>query len=170
MTCSWQVGERRVVLLILWYCQSITSRPSVYSEKTMLHAWYSFPLFLSSPFLTYCAIIPTSFRGRGPHLRRRLVAQPSSTVSKLRFSRIFIDCKVNARRPVRSRRYHHIVTLIINWQTCLTWNSGQVDFGYVSGQKLEPFGQRPRFHGHQGYIEVKEKPNQTGIIELSFSA
>ena len=29
-----------------------------------------------SPFLTCCAILPTSFGGKGPHLRRWLVAQP----------------------------------------------------------------------------------------------
>ena len=36
----------------------------------------SFPYFLPSPFLTCCAILPTSFGGNVPHLRRRLVAQP----------------------------------------------------------------------------------------------
>ena len=35
----------------------------------------SFPYFLPSPFLTCCAILPTSFGGKGPHLRRWLVAQ-----------------------------------------------------------------------------------------------
>ena len=35
-----------------------------------------FPYFLPSPFLTCCAILPTSFGGKGPHLRRWLVAQP----------------------------------------------------------------------------------------------
>ena len=30
----------------------------------------SFPYFLPSPFLTSCAILPTSFGGKGPHLRR----------------------------------------------------------------------------------------------------
>ena len=30
----------------------------------------SFPFFLPSPFLTCCAILPTSFGGKRPHLRR----------------------------------------------------------------------------------------------------
>ena len=30
---------------------------------------------LPSPFLTFCTILPTSFGGKGPHLRRWLVAQ-----------------------------------------------------------------------------------------------
>ena len=36
----------------------------------------SFPYFLPSLFLMCCAILPTSFGGKGPHLRRWLVAQP----------------------------------------------------------------------------------------------
>ena len=36
----------------------------------------SLPSFLPSPSLTCCAILPISFGGKGPHLRRRLVAHP----------------------------------------------------------------------------------------------
>ena len=43
--------------------------------------WGFLGFFLSSPFLTWCAILPTSFGGKGPHLERWLVAQTSSTVS-----------------------------------------------------------------------------------------
>ena len=34
------------------------------------------PSFLSFPFLTYCAVLSTSFRGKGSHLKRCLVAVP----------------------------------------------------------------------------------------------
>ena len=63
----------------------------------------SFPYFLPFPILTCCAILPTSFGGKGPHLRRRLVARPlHQTVSQLRFSGVFLGCKANARRSVNS--------------------------------------------------------------------
>ena len=58
----------------------------------------SFTSFLPSPFLTCCAILPTSFGGKGPHLRQSPVAQPlHQTVSQLRFSGVFLSFKANAR-------------------------------------------------------------------------
>ena len=74
--------------------------------------------FLPSPFLTCCAILPTSFEGKEPHLMRWLVAQLSSDVSYLRFSRVFLSRNANAR-------FHMIIALIIRR---LTWHSGQMTF------------------------------------------
>ena len=51
--------------------------------------------FFPSFSLTCCLFLPTSFVGKGPHLRRWLVAQPLSMVS---YSVIFFSCNVNARR------------------------------------------------------------------------
>jgi hypothetical protein len=60
------------------------------------------PSFLSSPpILTCCAISPTSFGDTGPHLRRWLVAQPS-TVSLL--DEVFLIFKANAKRSMHSPR------------------------------------------------------------------
>ena len=59
----------------------------------------------SSPFLTCCAILPTSFVGNGPHLRQWLVTQHLHwLISQLRFSRVFLNCNVNARRSMHSSR------------------------------------------------------------------
>ena len=99
-------------------------------------AFPSFPYFLPSHFLTWVAILPISFGGKGPHLRGWQVAQPSSTVSWLRFSGIFLSCNVIARRSVHSPRYHLIITFIISLQT---WRSGQVDINYESWQELKAF-------------------------------
>ena len=59
----------------------------------------SFPYFLPSPFPTYCAILPTSFGGKGLHLR---------------FSGVSLSYKANARRSVESPQDHFIITLIIS--------------------------------------------------------
>ena len=65
----------------------------------------SLPSFLPSRFLTCYAILPTLFGGKGPHLRRWLIAQPlHQTVSWLRFSGFFLGSKANARRSVHSPR------------------------------------------------------------------
>jgi hypothetical protein len=69
-----------------------------------------FPCFLPSPFLTCCANLPTSFGGKGRHLRRWLVAQPlHQTVFWC-----FPHFKANARIPVHSPQDHFIITLIIS--------------------------------------------------------
>ena len=70
-----------------------------------------FPSFIPFLFLTCCVILPTSFLGKGPHLRRWLVAQPPSTVYYMTFSGFFLSGKVNARRFVYSPWYHLIITL-----------------------------------------------------------
>ena len=58
------------------------------------------------------AILPTSFGGNGPHLRRWLVAQPlHQTVCLLRFSGVFLGCKANARKSVHSPRIISLSTL-----------------------------------------------------------
>ena len=88
-----------------------------------IHAGKWVPLFLPSPFVTYCGILSTSLWGKGPNLRQWLVAQPSSTVS---LAEVFLSCKANARRSVHSPRYHLIITHII-WR--LTWLSGKVVIG-----------------------------------------
>ena len=68
--------------------------------------------FLPFPFLKCCAILPTSFGGKGSHLWRWLVAQPlHQTVSYLRFSGVFIIRKANAMRSVHSPRDHFIIIL-----------------------------------------------------------
>ena len=72
----------------------------------------SFPSLL--PFLNSCAILPTSFGEKGFHLRRWRIAQPSSTVSQLRFSGVFLSSIVNARISMHRPRYHFIITLIIS--------------------------------------------------------
>ena len=75
----------------------------------------SFPSFLSSLFLTCWTILPTSFGGKGPHLRRWLVAQHvHQTVSYLRFSGVFLSYKANARWSVQSPQDHFMITLIIS--------------------------------------------------------
>ena len=74
----------------------------------------SFPSFLPFPFLACCAILSSLFGDKGSHLRRLMAAQPSSTVFQLRFSRVFLSCKVNAKRSVHSLRYHLIITRIIS--------------------------------------------------------
>ena len=62
-----------------------------------------------------CAVLPTLFGGKRPHLRRWHVAQPlHQAVSLLRFSRVFLSCKSNARRSVHCPRDHFIITLIIS--------------------------------------------------------
>ena len=71
----------------------------------------SFLYFLPSPFLTFCATLPTSFGGKGPHLRRWLVAQ---LLHRLRFSGVFLSYKANARRSVHSPQDHFIINLIIS--------------------------------------------------------
>ena len=57
--------------------------------------------FLSSPFLTCCAILQTSFGGKGPHLRQWLVAQLLHH-SLLRFSGVFLSYKASTMRSVHS--------------------------------------------------------------------
>ena len=47
-----------------------------YNHENTAHPPLSSPFFLPSPFLTCCAILPTSFGEKGPHLRRWLVTQP----------------------------------------------------------------------------------------------
>ena len=71
-----------------------------YPEQNQLNYSLSFPF----PFLTCFAILPTSFGGKVPHLRRRLVAQPHQTVSQLRFFGVLLSCKANVRRSVHSPR------------------------------------------------------------------
>ena len=56
---------------------------------------------------TACATLLTSFGGRKLHLRRWMVAQPSSSL----LAGVFLSCKVNARRSVHSPWYHFIITL-----------------------------------------------------------
>jgi hypothetical protein len=52
---------------------------------------------------------------RSPHLMRWLSAQPlHQTVSKLRFSNVFLNRKALARRSVHSPRDHFIIILIIS--------------------------------------------------------
>ena len=53
------------------------------------------------------------FGGKGPHLRRLLVAQPSSDGLLAEFSRVFLSSKVNARKSLHSPRFHIIITIII---------------------------------------------------------
>ena len=74
------------------YCLVLTSSPSP----------SSLPGVLCGP--------TTSFESKGPHLTRWLVSESSSTVSYLRFSRVFLSCKANARFE-QSYRYHFIITL-----------------------------------------------------------
>ena len=59
-----------------------------------------------------CTILATSFWGKGPHLRRRLVAQPS-------MSEVYLNHKVNTKRSVHNPWYHLIITLIISLQMLL---------------------------------------------------
>ena len=65
------------------------------------------PIFPPLPLLTCCAIL-TSFGGKGPHLRRWLVAQLSSDGL---LAEVFLTCKANARRSVHSPRLHIIWSL-----------------------------------------------------------
>ena len=51
------------------------------SQKGCLSIFFGLVWFHSLhplPFLTYCVILPTALGGKGPHLRRLLVALPSS--------------------------------------------------------------------------------------------
>ena len=94
---------------------SPTTLFEIFKSVSMISLPHHFPYFLPSPFLTCCAILPTSFGGKGPHLRRWLVAQPlHQTVSKLRFSGVFLSPKVNARRSMHSPQDYFIITLIIS--------------------------------------------------------
>ena len=68
--------------------------------------------FLPSLFQTCCAILPTSFEGKGPHLKRLLIAQPlHQTDSQLRFSGVFLSFKGNTKRSVHSPQDHFISPL-----------------------------------------------------------
>ena len=64
---------------------------------------------LATPFLACCAILPSSFGGKGPDD----IAQPSSGGL---LDEVFISCKANARRSVHSPQNHFIITLIISEQ------------------------------------------------------
>ena len=59
--------------------------------------------FLPCPSLMCCAIVPKSFRDKGPHVRRLLVAHASSDGLLVQ---VFLSCKVNSRRSVHSPRLH----------------------------------------------------------------
>ena len=93
-SCLWNRYKSKSAHISLWNGGNV-------SFNRILPVLSFFP-HLPSPFLMCCAILPTSFKWKGPHLRRWLVAQPSSTVSLLRFSGVFLGCKVNARRPEHS--------------------------------------------------------------------
>ena len=73
----------------------------------------SFTSFLPSPFLTCFAILLKSIGSKGPHLRRELVAQPSSNGHLDEIFRGFPIRKGNARKPVASHRYDIIINLIL---------------------------------------------------------
>ena len=60
---------------------------------------FSIVSFLLSPSLTYCAILRTSFGGKGPHLNRWLVAYLHQTVFYLRFSDIFLSRNIMHSPP-----------------------------------------------------------------------
>ena len=62
--------------------------------------------YLPSPFLTCCAILPTSFGDKEPIWGDCFLAEVSG---------IFFSCKLNARRSVHSPRYH-LITLFLSWQ------------------------------------------------------
>ena len=75
------------------YCQNSASSYSVLEETTSARAilqfrYESLPSFLPSPFLMCCAILPTSFGGKGPYLR------PSSDGF---LADVFLSCKGNAK-------------------------------------------------------------------------
>ena len=55
---------------------AVVSRIITYVDRKEEARTPSFPSFLPSPFMTCCTILPTSFGGKGSHLRRWLVAQP----------------------------------------------------------------------------------------------
>ena len=73
--------------LLVLVSRSLAGKNCVHSYKQSkwlalnLTEKLSSPSFLPSPFLTCCAILPTSFGGKGPHLRRWLVEQLHQTVS-----------------------------------------------------------------------------------------
>ena len=78
--------------------QSLCRWPSNYSNPSILS-------FLLSPSLTCCMILPTSFGGKGPHLKWWLVTQAS--LDGL-LARVFLGHKENARRSVHSPQYNLI--------------------------------------------------------------
>jgi hypothetical protein len=97
----------------------------------------SFPSLLPYLSLECCSSLPRSFGDRGSHLRRWLVAQPSSERShSWRFPGVFLRCTVNTRRSVHDYRCHPIITLIISRQTWLMWYLGQMTNGLESEQEL----------------------------------
>ena len=94
----------------------ITCRKNTNTEATKTYIYDPVLFSLPSSFLIYSAILLTSFRGKGPLLNRWLVTQPSSSVSYLRFSGIFLSCKLNARRSDHSLHFH-LIFIIISRQT-----------------------------------------------------
>ena len=50
-------------------------------------------------------------------------------VSQLKFSRIFLSCKINSRRFIHSIFYRLLLILTISRQTWLAWHSVQVAIG-----------------------------------------
>ena len=60
----------------------------------------SYPSFLPSSFLTCCAILPTSFGGKGPHLR------PSSDGLRAEVVRSFLSYKEICAQPPVSPYYY----------------------------------------------------------------
>ena len=75
----------------------------------------SFPSFLSPPFLTYFATLPTSFGGKGPHLMTgRTAPSPDGLLAEV--LRGFLSRKANARTSVQSPRDHFIFTLSISYR------------------------------------------------------
>ena len=51
---------------LLPFLKSLSTRVLLIPTRLPLDPTLSFPYFLPSPFLTCCAILPTSFRGKGP--------------------------------------------------------------------------------------------------------
>ena len=102
----WHIGQFPYQKLVFFgNCQSAISANTNYTQPPS--EIYSpapvvlfFLPFLPSPFLTCFPIIPTSFGGKGYHLRRGLG-----------FSGVFLSCKVNYRRSAYSSRSHLIITL-----------------------------------------------------------
>ena len=131
---SWNVCSS----LMFWFFSGMAHYSDYFSQLTDFEQWIagqweketdfitpSFPYFLPFPFLTYCAILPISFGGKGSHLRWRLVAHPSSYGLITEFPRVFLCCKVNASISVHSLRFQ-LITFIISRQNWLTWHSGKV--------------------------------------------